>query len=207
MMNKIRIGLLVMLIMGICVIPVTAVKIADINYLLRPNGEMYDSSSSQDFYGQKYDVLYISLNVDGYITLQVRGDGKVNLGEWTYATGAVNVSYVLQQPRSVHIYVENLDSTDTTVIGALFWNEVNFTFTTGATNVTNITTTTRSTGGIDRGFATAVLMSIYGLAGVLFIASIVVYRRRKNPDFSYLAKVKDEDLLPTDWNPSYDKET
>ena len=205
MMNKIRIGLLVMLIMGICVIPVTAVKITDINYLLRPNGEMYDSSSSQDFYGQRYDVLYISLNVDGYINLQIRGDGKVKLEEWTYATGAVNVSYVLQQARSVHIYVENLDATDTTVIGALFWNEVNFTFTTGITNIT--TTTTRSSGGIDRGFATAVLMSIYGLAGVLLIASIVVYKKRKNPDFSYLAKVKDEDLLPTDWNPSYDKET
>lgn len=206
MKNKIRIGLLVMLIMGICVIPVTATKIAEINYLLRPNGEMYDSSSSSDFYGQMYDVLYISLNVDGFINLQVRGDGKVNLEEWTYATGIVNVSYVLQQARSVHIYAENLDDTDTTVIGALFWNEVNFTFTIGTTNITN-TTTTRTSGGIDRDFAAAVLMSIYGLAGVLLIASIVVYRRRKNPDYSYLARINDEELVPTDWNPSYDKET
>lgn len=203
-MNKIRIGLLVMLVMGMCVIPVTAVKIADINYLLKPIGDSYDHTSSQDFYGQMYDVLYIELVVDGHINLQVRGDGKAILQEWLYVTGVVTVSYVLQEARSVHIYVSNMDNTDTTVIGALYWNEVNSTYMTGTITTT---TTIRPGGGIDRSLATAVLGVIYGFVGILFIASIVVYRRRKNPSFSYLGMIDDEDLLPIGWQPSHDKET
>ena len=192
-MKKLRIGLLVMLIMGICVIPASAVKILDVNYLLKPVGELYDSASNSDYYGQTYDVLYIQLETSARINLQVRGEGGEQLVEWAVLSGTINETYVLQESRSVHIYVENLETFDTTVIGELHWNMDAVT--------TNTTPTENPVEPMDAGLAITILFIIYGIAGVLFITAVIVYRRRKNPDFSYLVMIDDEKLLPTDWQP------
>jgi len=182
-----------MLLMGVCVIPTSAVKILDVNYLLKPVGESYDHAESSDYYGQTYDVLFIQLEASGRVKLQVRDEGGGQLAEWAVLSGTINETYVLQVAGSIHLYVENLETFDTTVIGELHWNMDAVT--------TNTTPTENPVEPMDAGLAITILFIIYGIAGVLFITAVIVYRRRKNPDFSYLVMIDDEVLLPTDWQP------
>jgi hypothetical protein len=192
-LKKIKIGLLVMLFMGICVLPATAVKLLDVNYLLNPVGEMNDSAESGDFYVQTYDILYLDLESNGRILIQIRGEGGDQLEEWSGMENTIALSHVVQNGGPVYIYIENLENNQTLVTGTLALNVYEET-----------TTTTPNNGGGsggDGGIFIGFLYVIYAIAGVLFITSVVVYRRRKNPTFKFLYHIEDEELLPEGWQP------
>jgi len=195
-LRKLRIGMFVALFIGMCVLPVAAIKITDINYLLvSPGG--YKRTS--DFYAQRYDVLYIELESDGVINIQMRESDGTAIAVWNDLEGLIDVHYVVPKDASYYMYFENADGNDTLVTGVLYLNE-------DVVVTTTTITTTTSIIPIDPGFVITLLTVIYGIAGALFVVSIFVYRRRKNPNFKFLSWFDDDELLPPGWQPDEEEE-
>jgi len=196
-LKKIGIGMFIVMFIGMCAIPADAVVVQTVNYKLDYPGGWVETP---DFYAETYDVLYIELEATGVINLQLRDVNDVVVRVWNFENGTINKSVVIQEAASLHLYMSNQDLVnDVMVTGILYLNEAATTNTSTGTN-----TNTNITGGDGSSFL-LVLWVIYGVVSVLFVISIWIYRKRKNPSFTYLTMVDDEELLPVGWQPDYDE--
>jgi hypothetical protein len=192
-LGKLQIGLFIVLFMGMCVLPATAIKIADINYVLDyPGG----SRRTADFYAQKYDTLYIKIESNDFIEIQVRYETGLALISWNDMSGVIDLHYTIPEDTSYYVYLSNAGDNETSVVGVMYLNEE------ASVPTTHRTTPTTPPVYVDPSVVINILTIIYGFAGALFVVSIFVYRRRKNPHFKFLTWFDDDELLPVGWQPT-----
>ena len=195
MNKKIQIIILTIIIFGLCTTRADAFLLQTINYKLDPTGGLNANIDTPDFYIQQFDVIYIVAHSDGVVDIRLQDNAGTVFATWNNNVGNISLEYLVETTGAFLLNITNLESRYTIIVGGVYLNAVD---TTTIVTTSHNTHTTDNWPEINPIF---LLLGIYGIAAVLFVIAVVIWRRRRRPDFKFLKNIDDEELLPKGWEP------